>query len=260
MNFWDFMLRKEDLICYIVDSILEFVNIFNFKQKRFLSAMKKEESKNIGKDIFIILNGPSLTTQDLSVLKGKDILFVNRGFKHELYKSLQPKYHVFIDPKMLSGEWDIKWIDYIKEIVPEITFIMPVEWAFVDKFKPYVTGNYSIHWIKSYKKCNFIGVGGAAFEFAIQQHYKNIYFTGFDANGLPFEMVNASSHFYGVNEENLTKTTKDYARDLYMFSRHYRDLNRYADKCNKKGIKIINLTNGGLLDMFERVTLDKINN
>ena len=40
--------------------------------------------------------------------------------------------------------------------------------------------------------------------------------------------------------------------DLMMHSRHLHDLNRLSNYCKKRGIKVINITNGGLLDMFPR--------
>ena len=62
----------------------------------------------------------------------------------------------------------------------------------------------------------------------------------------------ADSHFYGNDEELIGKSTKQFAIDLLMHSRHFHDLNRFAEYCKKKNITVINMTNGGLLDMFPR--------
>ena len=97
---------------------------------------------------------------------------------------------------------------------------------------------------------------GACFSFAIQQKFEHIYFAGFDATGIGHEMVKtANSHFYGDDRELEGKSTQQFVIDLYMHSRHLHDLNRLAEYCKVRNIQIINITNGGLLDMFPRKKL-----
>jgi hypothetical protein len=252
------MIKKDDWICSIVNNIISVKNMFNFKQQILLNQMRKREKVGVNRDVFIILNGPSLKQQNLSVLKEKSLMFVNRGFKHPLYRELQPEFHVFVDPKMLKGEWSVTWLDEIVEMVPNITFILPVSWAFVDKFQAYIKKGYSFYWISANNPCTCLGVSGSCFQFAIQQQFRRIYFTGFEANGIAQELIQSSSHFYGTNDENLKKTTKDYEIDLFMHSRHFHDLNKFAAKCKKKKISIINLTEGGVLDMFPRKNMKSI--
>jgi hypothetical protein len=220
--------------------------------------MNKKGKVGVNRNIYIILNGPSLKQQDLNTLKGKPLMFVNRGFKHPLYKELQPEFHAFVDPKMLKGVWSVTWLDEIVEMVPNITFILPISWAFADKFQPYIKKGYSFYWININTPCSCLGVSGFCFQFAIQQQFQHIYFTGFEANGIAYELIQASSHFYGTNDENLKKTTKNYEIDLLMHSRHIHDLNKFAAKCKKEGISIINLTEGGILDMFPRQNIKYI--
>ena len=62
----------------------------------------------------------------------------------------------------------------------------------------------------------------------------------------------ADSHFYGNDKELENKTTSQFVIDLLMHSRHLHDLNRFAAWSEKKSYKLINITNGGLLDMFPR--------
>ncbi|MBU3010331.1 hypothetical protein KO506_02850 [Polaribacter vadi] len=220
--------------------------------------MKKQykNSTNVNQ-VYIILNGPSLKKQDLSVLQGQDIMFVNRGFKHELYHLLQPKFHVFVDAKLKTGEWPITWLDEILTMVPDITFIMPVDWYHLEMLKPYKEKGVKFLWMSLDTPFKCIGVSGYCFEASMFCGYKKICFTGFDANGLAYELINHQSHFYGVNEENNIKTSKNYVIDLYMHSRHLRELQKLAEASKQKGIEIINLTEGGLLDMFTRNKLEE---
>lgn len=252
MNFWQLMIKKDNLIIDVIGKVLTIRSRFNFKEQKLLISTKPDIPLGKGKDLYLILNGPSLKKQDLALLKGKTLMFVNRGFKHPLYKLLKPDFHVFVDNKLLSGEWDMVWLDEIVRLNPNITFLMPVSWAFHDKVKPYIKKGYNFQWLASGSKVLCLGVSGACFKFAIAQQFKTIYFTGFDANGIAYELIKSSnSHFYGVSEDNNTKSTKNYVMDLYMHSRHLSDLRSFAQKCKKRNINIINLTDGGLLDMFE---------
>jgi hypothetical protein len=156
---------------------------------------------------------------------------------------------------MISGVWSVKWFDEIIEMVPDITFVLPVKWANNDVLKAFVNNHkYKILWLENKNIFDCIGVSSACFSASVFLGFKKIYFTGFDGTGLPHELLKSSnSHFYGKSEEDKLKTTKEYVRDLYMFSRQLSDLNRLALKYEKEKVKIINLTNGGILDMFERM-------
>jgi hypothetical protein len=248
------MINKDDLICTLVNYLTYFSSFLNLKSQRLL-----KNSKNISEEeLYIILNGPSIKKQDLSLLSGKSLLFVNRGFQHPLYETLKPKYHMFIDPKMLNGEWSLDWIDFILNIVPNITFIFPVSWASKKQLKPFIDREISICWLNDSTPATLLGVGGYSIRFGIQNKIKKIFFTGFEATGLAHEMINSQSHFYGVNKENLKKTCSDYVSDLYMFSRHLRDLTKLSLEAKSNNIEVINLTEGGLLDMFPKLKFEHL--
>jgi len=154
---------------------------------------------------------------------------------------------------MISGEWETNWIDEILEISPNTTIVLPVKWASQLKFNKYISQRTSILWIPMYEPFNCMGVSGECFKTAIFLGFKTINFTGFDANGLAFELTKSSnSHFYGENLENKLKNNSDYVRDLYMYSRQLHDLEIFANECKQNNIKIYNLTQGGILSMFER--------
>ncbi|TDS13729.1 hypothetical protein B0I21_10455 [Sphingobacterium paludis] len=254
MGFWEYMIKKDAQICSGIDWALGVKASLNPKVQHVLKRMDKLPKAGPGREALVILNGPSLKEQDITQIhENVDLVFVNRGFMHQDFARVKPRYHVFVDPKMLTGEWSLTWIDDIVAMVPDITIVLPVTWAFRPEFKRFIDNNTKIHWIPDFKKCYCVGVSGNCFDFLASQDYKTIYFTGFDANGLPLEMLNVSnSHFYGKNEENLTKTSKEYVRDLYMFSRHFADLNKMSNLYKKRNIRLVNLTQGGLLDMFER--------
>lgn len=259
MNFWELMIVKDDLIIKFLNKIVTLKNKFNIREQQLLKNNNSKSFLGIGKNLFIILNAPSLSNQNLEVLTGKTLMFVNRGFKHPLYEKLKPQFHLFVDNKLITGVWEISWLDEIVNLSPEVTFVMPVEWAFMPLLQPYIKKGYNFHWLKSGDKLTCLGASGSCFNFAINQKFNNIYFTGFDANGIGHELVKSSNtHFYGVSDDNNLKSTDNYVIDLYMHSRHLRDLSIFAKYCKKKNINIFNLTDGGLLDMFPRRNFNDI--
>lgn len=257
MNFWKLMVRKDNFLCSLINKAFHLKTLCS-PQKVKLLRQSREKFKANGEDLFIVLNGPSINKQDLSLLKGKQVMFVNRGFKHSLYAEIKPKYHVFVDNKMLTGEWPLTWLDEIVSMNPDVIFIMPVAWAFIPIFKPYIDKGYNFYWIPLDTPAYCLGVSGYCFDFALSQSFRKIYFTGYDATGLANEVLHTTSHFYGVNEENNLKTTKEFVRDFYMFSRHLSDIRKLANRCKKTKNNIINLTDGGLIDMFPRENFNDI--
>lgn len=247
LGIWPLMVKKDTLIISCIN--------FLFKIKNFVLKKGGEFMRDVylAETIYIILNGPSIKKQDLQKLKGKNVMFVNKGFTLETYKALEPKFHVFADPKLIDGTWSLEWLDQIVEKVPDITFVMPERWKSKQCFKVYIDKGYSFFWFRDSSPLNCLGVSGICFKASIFMGFKKIYFTGFEATGLPHELLKSSnSHFYGVDEHSLNKTAKDYILDLYMYSRQLNDLIEFSKKAKKKGVEMINLTEGGVLDMFKR--------
>lgn len=216
------------------------------------NKMKSVPKEGKGRDLFIILNGPSLKHQDLSLLKGKDLMFVNRGFMHPLYKELQPKYHVFVDSKLVNGTWPIEWIDQIFDMCPNIRIILPIEWYDHPKFAKF-KNDERFFWQSWTVPFYVNGVSNNCFSYGISQEFENIFFTGFDGNGCAYDMIkSAESHFYGSDPELSHMTSKQHAHALYTTFLQMEDLRDLSRYCKERSIHIYNLTYGGVLDMFIR--------
>ena len=230
-----------------------FKNSRKYRGTKIYKKMQALPHEGKGRDLFIILNGPSLKRQDLTKLKGKDLMFVNRGFMHPLYKELQPKYHVFVDGKLANGIWDIEWIEQIFEMCPNIKIIFPIEWYNLPTFAKYKTDG-RIFW-QSWSLPYYInGVSNNCFSYAIEHEFSNIFFTGFDGNGCAYDMVkqSESSHFYGADPELLGMSSRQHAQALYSTFLQIEDLRGISKYCRDHNINIYNLTDGGICDMFIR--------
>lgn len=262
LDFWSFMVIKDDILL----SFINFISNYRFLNPRFVirffetkNQFSKLKQLNNSKEVFIILNGPSLKDQKLYKLDGKELIFVNRGFLHKDYKLLKPKYHIFIDSKMVQGIWSTKWFDDILEMVPSITFVLPSHWADLEMFKFIKERQISVIWLPLLG-VRGTGVSGAAINISLSLGYKKIFFTGFDASGFVNELSKKSSHFYGFIDDKDFLTANSLMKGYYMNARQIRELILLSRKGKKKNIDIINLTNGGLLNMFDREDFNNVVN
>lgn len=260
MKYFEFAISKEIIYIRLINFVCRLIDMFKFTQNKIIKQCRSVAIKSKNKDniAVIILNAPSVKHQDLTLLAKYDMVFVNRGFLHPDYEKLSPKYHIICDPKFENGIWPITWIDEILRMVPGITFVFPIEWRNISKFKKLQDDGLRILWIKLKDKAFSPFVVGFTIQFLMGLDYETIYFTGCEANGLGYELVKDTSHFYGKNSENNLKTSDNYIEDFYMYFCNYSYLKRIAKYARKKGVKIVNLTLGGCLDMFERGNLSNL--
>ncbi len=256
-DIWKWLVTKDDLLLSAIEFIWSAKNLYglrNLKWRRIgAELIKQHRLAAEGRDVVIVLNAPSIKEQPLERLKGKDLVFVNQGFRLPMYKDLKPKYHVFIDSKLIHGIWDIKWLDAIHDINPNVTYVMPASWAHLPLLRPYIQKGYSIIWIDScISGLRGLGVSGACFNLALALRYGTVYFTGFEATSFAASLMKTSSHFYGNDGDEASMTASDIMKGYYMNARQMRELIVIGEKFRKKKVNIYNLTAGGLLNMFPR--------
>lgn len=256
-DFFEWLVYKDFPIIRAANFIKGVKTLWGLKYHKALAQGRKmmKERRVNGGDIFIALNAPSIKDMPLERVKGMDCIFVNQGFRLPAYKELHPKYHFFIDPKLLDGTWDIHWIDEILEMVPDITFVMLASWAKHPKLKPYVDRGVKIIWFEG-KHSH--GVSGAAFQFCWKLGYKNIYFAGYEQTGIAAYILKQSSHFYGADPDEASHTVRYIMKDLSMNARHLWAAIQSAEYSKKIGVRLVNLSRGGIMDMFERKRFEDV--
>lgn len=277
-NFWNFKLKLDDYFFELVNiaqKVVFYGKNVNGKYS-FLKQNIELKDKFKGKRAFLVANGPSVKKQDLKPLKDEITFFVNRAFLHEDYEYIKPTFHIIVDPKLATGEWDIKFLDTILEKNPDVIFLLNYKWYYLDKFQPYIKDKrFKIYWIASelpttpfHKKRTIdlttltygSAVTGVAFISSIYMGIKNFYFLGQDGNGLCYEIINQDSHFYGINPENSKKNIKNIVLDLYMMHLSLKHWTYFSEYCKQIKFNVYNLTEGGIFDMFERKTYKDILN
>ena len=269
---WRWLLYKEDTILSVLEFLTSARNFYGLRdrywRKKGDTMISCHRKLTIGKDVVIVLNGPSVMRQPLERLKGHDLVFANQGFRLPVYKELQPKYHVFIDSKLIHGIWDIKWLDEIHDMVPGITFVLPAAWARLPILNPYIEKGYPIIWTGGcIGGLRGIGVSGECFNLVRKLGYTRIFFTGFEATSFPSGLLRKASHFYGNDADpfygseangksrNLADTID---KAYYMNARQYHELVLLAKKFASKHVEIYNLTEGGILEMFPRKKFEEV--
>jgi len=277
-KFWDFRQRLDDYFFETVNIAMKSIFFLKSLNGRYGYMKKNIELKDMlkGKRAFLVANGPSINKQDLKPLKDEITFFVNRAFLHKDYEYIKPTFHVIVDGKLATGEWNINFLDKVIEKNPEVTFLLNANWYYMDKFQPYIKDDrFKIYWVDMrlfttpfYKNRKIdltkltygAAVTGVAKMSMIYMGIKDIYFLGEDGNGLCYELIGGDSHFYGTNEENSRKTMKDIYNDLYMMSLSLKNWTYFNEYAKSIGVNIYNCTEGGIFNMFERKKFEDIVN
>ena len=259
-DFYEWLVVKDSVIIWFVHFIYNersLWGICDWRAKRDGKRMVKR-LRVPGGDLFVALNGPSIKKQPIERVKGMDCVFVNQGFKLPQYKELKPKFHVFIDPKLIKGIWDIKWLDEILSMVPDIIFVMPTAWSRLPMFKPYIEKGVKILWWDAPSRFMTHGVSGFVFQLAWKLGYKRIYFSGYEQTATPAYILKQASHFYGNDPDVMTHDYRYIMKDLSMNARHLAAAIRSANYARKIGVEMYNLTEGGIMDMFVRKRFEDV--
>jgi len=230
-----------------------------------------------GKRCFVIGNGPSLNTQDLSLLKD-DITFVMSGFwKHPVVAQWQPHFYCLCDPLFFDNSPPMNrfFVSLVKAI-HSTTYFLPLQAAEViqnDRVLPLdrtfflaFRGNLHEEELTQLDFTKFVpgaqSVSQLAIMAAIYMGCSPIYLLGLDHDWLAHRGMDR--HFYsGKTVDNHPLAHNDLSRYSYKteLQSELRLWNGYETLQNlarKHSIQILNATNGGFLDVFPRVEYPRV--
>jgi len=221
---------------------------------------------------FIIANGPSIKQQDLRLLQDETTLVVNSFHFHPDYEGIRPKYHVVVDPLHFADQPNtIAWLRELERKETDTVFIFPVEGEGL--FRKYgLFQCKKVHYtLMSDQRCapgrvkaDFARpvsgvqcVSAAAILVACFLGFREIYLLGCDHDWLAHPTVD--THFYDSNPHYpdimSTFTYESMMESQLKLWREYRGLREFA---LARGSRIYNATRGGFLDVFPRVTYEKL--
>lgn len=238
-----------------------------------------------GKRCFILASGPSINSQDLSKLKGEHCIAVSQFFLHDKINEIQPEFHCFAPQHYPFDNTtnEVIFNNYSRCYIRKpITFVGSTNY----EFSYY---NYINTYHKDKINAFFIDYNG---QFQLnEQNYTDE--SVWDISKQPFGPRTViytaiqAAYFLGFTEIYLLGVDHDYIQDVGRDGHHfYKEENSYNDKnhlemfsterwfeeyfyrwkqyrlmrtfLDSKGIKIYNATNGGMLDVFEKVEFDQL--
>lgn len=260
------------------------IYLFQYKRMNKILVEKNDEIRNIyeGKRCFIIGNGPSLARQDLNKLKNEYTFVVNNFFISEWFDEINPFGYVVADPAFFDrSDFSIEWLTKLDQKCKNQNLFFPVSAAktikkynmFQNKTVFYLemsgtfhedTSRFNLDLIKAVPSAQTVII--MAIIVAAHMGFKNIYLLGCDSDWAKYPSAKGYlPHFYkekntGTNKETCIRQDWGYENVLnaaLVIFKSYRLLNKAL---KQKKINILNATNGGFLDVFERVDYELIFN
>lgn len=252
-----------------------------------LNANHELENIHKGKRCFVIGNAPSLNTQDLSVLKDEIVLTVNQISRNKQFKSLNTNYHFWADPgffKETSKEGDKELLEVMMSVNTEgnrpiCFFPLEVKEFVTDKkldqvlnVRYFVPGHILFD---QYKKIDFSGmipgmntVVQYAIMLGIYMGCTEIYLLGCDCTGILsyIETKTDSGNFeyaYDISQAEAERMKAmlggvSCEQTFYGWAKIFEGYRLLGGYCKKRGIQLINLTNGGILDCLPRKKFENV--
>lgn len=234
-----------------------------------------------GERCFLLGSGHSIKEQDLTKLAGEIVMTQNHFHAHEQIGIISPTYHVNV-PKYQPRSYDDDWVEWLRsmdERLPKKTVI------FFGKNTKYLVDELRLFQDRAY----YVQPGYSAallgraptdltrrimrvptvlpqcLAIAIYMGFKEIYLLGFDLDQQFRQNNRDQLRFYGLSP--ITRNAAEIALeqkggasgdDWLGFWLIWRQCNLLKQAAERKGLKIINATRGGLLNMFDRQVYEEV--
>lgn len=225
------------------------------------SKVEKYKSIHKGKRCFIIATGPSLKIDDLDKMhqNGDICISMNRIYNLFDRTNWRPDYYMIEDEKMIED-----LAEEIAELKLEHKFVN----GKVQKYWGMRGADSSIGFRMMGQQClsdrigfskklermvyNGYTVTYACLQLALYMGFSEIYLVGVDFN-YSSDVYDKSNHFEGYQ-----KYYKDIRLNPIMPEKMLRAYQKAKKTAESVGVKILNATRGGKLEVFERADLDKL--
>lgn len=231
-----------------------------YLDKRF-QLLLSYKNKYVGQRCFIVATGPSLTISDIECLNGEITFGMNSIIKLYDKTSWRPTFYGIQDsnvyqklqPEILAvyrGASNIFVSDNIanKYETHDSFCLFPYDAVYHDNYLE-IDKYFSMFSADCYRIVyDGYSITYSLIQIAVYMGFKEIYLLGVDCS----YKRGAKNHIVesGNNDKNEEKNHE-------KMMTGYIEAKKYADK---NGIKIINCTRGGMLEVFPRMTLDEVLN
>ena len=244
------------------------IEISKYKKSQDAARLRELKGQYSGKRCFIIGNGPSLTIEDLMLIKD-EYSFASNGIVHLFDKTeWRPNWYMVVDKVIISQmfSWNKQIFDGIESFV--------YDREFVEKNRDSMNVHYFTHGGKysifPEKQCfdkpsedvscyfsRSQTIATSMIELAMYLGFTDIYLLGFD-HSFPIEKTsdgkckrdnNVNHHFAGYKGKVWNVAYID------AISKAYEQISKYIENRN---VRIVNCTRGGHLEIFSRAKLEDI--
>lgn len=262
------------------------VNYFRFmhnKEQRSIMANNEIfRNKHLGERCFVIGNGPSLRQQNLSGLNNEIVFTVNDLSRSEIYEKINPNYHFVADPVCFQldteGNSNKQILDYFfcTRGNPPMFFVPFLAKQYVERTGlnhklqlHYFFNDFNFiegfHKEIDFTKCipNFYTVVHYAIAGAIFMGFSTIYILGCDMTGyreVEKRMLNIQgedTHCFS-SRPDLGIRPAVIERSFYGFYEMFAGYRKLGEYCKNHNIRLINVTEGGMIDSLERQKLEAV--
>jgi Protein of unknown function DUF115. len=246
-----------------------------------LMLNKRFKGLHRGQRCFILGSGHSIKEQDLTKLAGEIVMTQNHFHVHEHIRIIKPTYHVNVpkyQPKEFDDDWRA-WLRSMDERLPSETIL------FFGKNNKYLVDEMGLFQGRSYYMkhgLSPVAIGNApvnitrtimavptvltqCLAIAIYMGFKEIYLLGFDLDQVCRMNDRSQVRFYGLSpittnraEIEAEEATGASGMDWVAMWVFWHECNLLKKEAERRGLKIINATQGGLLNMFERCKYESI--
>lgn len=265
------------------------------KHPEFFRATKNNDDfKNIhsGRRCFIIGNGPSLNKIDYSLLENEITFTVNQLPRNPNFYKLKTTYHIWSDSRFfnidLTRDEDVELLNIMKSVKTAdnspTVFYKTTALDMINKTQLYDCLNiryYNELFVEDLYKYlengvdlqralpSFPTVIGYAICIALYMGFSEIYLLGCDCTGFIstgmqlLDKADKSLYAYSIslNEkkrmERVIKQTQ-LVDELRWYVKIFEDYDIFEKYTKSAGVKIYNAGEGGLLESFERISLNQV--
>lgn len=271
MDYLKYVLRESKIVRFFLLPYMR-IKLWIRKQKYQKSTnsekVKKYHNIHNNEKCFIIGNGPSLRVEDLEALR--DVVTFGSNSVFEIYDKTawRPTYYISVDPTyILTHKEQIeKKVDSIKFISDRVNIDMGAEnteYIFeYNKFKVNKWNDNSAEISEDVSKFFSVGytVTFTAIQLAIYMGFKEIYLLGIDYN-YPVARDTKGRKVFDANVEKVhfyQDSKKDEKYNVFNYVGSLAAYNVAKEYADEHGIKIVNATRGGKLEVFERADFNKV--
>jgi hypothetical protein len=256
----------------------------SFFPDKLLRGNLRFKNVHAGERCFILGSGHSISEQDLTKLSGEIVMTQNHFHAHKDIGVIRPKYHVLI-PKYQPTDFDNDWRTWFNSMNERLPGNCEI---FMDKNTKYLIDEMQIF----SERVHYISTGLSdtavrkapvdlvkpimmiptvlteCLAIAIYMGFKEIYLLGFDLDQ-NIQLARGGDRnqirFYGKSPITANKFESNYesvaaksGHDWFSMWTIWQQCGLLKKTAEERGVKIVNVTRGGVLNVFDRAVYEDL--